>query len=492
MPEMLSYGQLLTHLRSTMRLPEGTDAPGSRDEHNRWLIQVLPDGVGLVDLQGVFMAVNAKVVGMLGYGSTEELLGKSLFDLTPPGEHDRVRATLARALQGQEIENGEYRAIRKDKAEIWVEVNAAVLANEHQRPYVVVLVARDITRRKQAEEQLASLLEMNQAILKVSMVGIAAFRASGQCVFANEALAQTLGMNVEQLSATNVFQLDGWQKSGLLKMAQETLQSGEMHASEIHYITAGGREVWLDCRMASFRSQGEEHLLAMVNETTVRRRLEHAILRVGEEEQRRIAADLHDSMCQQLFSMAMACNLLKKGLSANGRPEAEGAAKLLAQINEMIAQAHRLARGLSLSALAQKGLTVALQDLADRTTVEFGTPCVFEMPEGLSVSDPVIATHLYRIAAEAIHNAVKHARANRIRVSLQVSGDTACLGVRDDGIGLSAEAQPGRGLGLLMMRERARLIGGELQISRPRSGGTKVACQFQACFLRAGGPASSR
>jgi signal transduction histidine kinase len=132
--------------------------------------------------------------------------------------------------------------------------------------------------------------------------------------------------------------------------------------------------------------------------------------------------------------------------------------------------------------LAQKGLAVALQDLADRTTVEFGTPCVFEMPEGLSVSDPVIATHLYRIAAEAIHNAVKHARANRICVSLQVSGDTACLGVTDDGIGLSAEPQPGRGLGLLMMRERARLIGGELKIGKPPTGGTKVACQFQACF----------
>ena len=137
-----------------------------------------------------------------------------------------------------------------------------------------------------------------------------------------------------------------------------------------------------------------------------------------------------------------------------------------------------MARGLSLSNLSRDGFVAALKDLASVTSRDFRVPCEVECPDSVSVGDEATTTHLYRIAREAVHNATKHARPRRIVVRLSVGEEMGCLEVEDDGIGMEGANGTGFGLGLEMMRSRARMIGGQLEILRALSGGTTIACRF--------------
>ena len=133
-------------------------------------------------------------------------------------------------------------------------------------------------------------------------------------------------------------------------------------------------------------------------------------------------------------------------------------------------------RGLLPVAVDTEGLMAALSDLADRTQQEGKVTCVFDCPKPVLVADNLIATHLYLIAQEAVHNAVKHARRQNIRISLE-SNHLLVLRVQDDGIGMPspADREPRR-LGLRIMRNRAAIIGATLTIEPAEPAGTVVTC----------------
>jgi signal transduction histidine kinase len=120
------------------------------------------------------------------------------------------------------------------------------------------------------------------------------------------------------------------------------------------------------------------------------------------------------------------------------------------------------------------GLIVALQDLVDREI--WKTPCLLEAKPSFHIDNDAAAGHFYRIAREAVINANKHAQARQIVVRLERVRKEMVLSVLDDGIGLSKELKPHRGLGFHIMNYRAQLMGGRLEIDSPQTGGTRVSC----------------
>src|SRR5262249_44861842 len=114
-------------------------------------------------------------------------------------------------------------------------------------------------------------------------------------------------------------------------------------------------------------------------------------------------------------------------------------------------------------------------DLADRTQQEGKVTCAFDCPEPVSVADNLTATHVYLIAQEAVHNAVKHAQARKVRIRL-TADDGLRLSVQDDGTGMPARPAEPQGLGLRVMRNRAQIIGGALTIEPGEPTGTVVTC----------------
>jgi signal transduction histidine kinase len=207
------------------------------------------------------------------------------------------------------------------------------------------------------------------------------------------------------------------------------------------------------------------------------RRLEKQIIEVSEYEQQRIGRDLHDGLCQFLAAIGCGVTSLKMDLEKKRLGElAATAAEIEKLLNESVKQARDLAHGLVPVQLDEGGLPAALQELVASTNRLLPLECTFEFAGENGVSKNGKATHLYRIAQEAIHNATKHGKAHKIDIRLSANRSAMSLSVADDGVGFSKTKKQINGVGISIMRYRTNLLGGEFEIEGRPSGGTIVSC----------------
>lgn len=304
--------------------------------------------------------------------------------------------------------------------------------------------------------------------------------------FANEAIARIAGGTVAEIMRGNFRQLESWKQSGLLELAEGALAQGRALSAECCDTSRFGKTVWIDAHMTPFMSNGQPHLLHLSYDITERQRLERQVLEISDHEQARIGQELHDGLCQQLVSLAFDANSLEQQLTQARRPEVSTAHRVAEFLDRAITEARQLSRGLFPVRLEAEGLSSALEELANSTSERFGLNCRFAANEPGAVKSKPMATHLYRIAQEAVNNSVRHGKAKRIEIRLQSRGEQLELRIEDDGTGAEVETlAPGKltGMGLYIMNYRARSIGGTLRLGRSRSGGTTVSC----CVSLAGG-----
>ncbi|MGA3170315.1 MAG: sensor histidine kinase [Chthoniobacteraceae bacterium] len=220
-----------------------------------------------------------------------------------------------------------------------------------------------------------------------------------------------------------------------------------------------------------------ERTANLSSELSERKRLEKEILVISEREQQRIGRDIHDSLCQHLTGTALAEQFLVEKLTARSAPEVEDADRVVGLIEDAIYMARGLAGGLSPIDTEGEGLLTALTDLAKHFSSQFKVACRFDYDQPILIHDPAATTHLYRIAQEAVHNAIRHGKARNILIRLGKAGSVIMLTVRDDGSGLPAAAAPSHGMGLRNMKYRASMIGGNLTLENGRPGAL-VTCSF--------------
>ncbi len=215
---------------------------------------------------------------------------------------------------------------------------------------------------------------------------------------------------------------------------------------------------------------------AVLTHEAERARMETQILEAGEAERRRIGHELHDGLGQRLTAVALAVDGLAPILA--GQPEgAARAGEAARQIREAIAETRRLSHGLAPVGLEAGGLAQALENMAAEIQSAGGVRVVFETDSPAPSCSTKVATQLFRIAQEGITNALKHAAPSEIRVALRESHRALVLEVEDDGEGITLPLPAaGAGLGLSLMRHRAQLLGGELQLSTAAAGGTLLRC----------------
>ena len=209
-----------------------------------------------------------------------------------------------------------------------------------------------------------------------------------------------------------------------------------------------------------------------------RRELEEELLNISSNEQRRIGQDLHDGLCQHLAGVEFKTAALARQL-AHDTVKGGHAASIVELIRTGARQAWMLARGLSPVTLESHGLMSALRELTANSGKLFHISCRFDCPRPVLVPSNAVATHLYRIAQEAITNAVKHGHARSVVVSLSRSRSSATLAVADNGAGFPRDVRTVRGMGLRIMQYRADTIGATLTIEGAKRKGTKILCQFK-------------
>jgi two-component system CheB/CheR fusion protein len=230
----------------------------------------------------------------------------------------------------------------------------------------------------------------------------------------------------------------------------------------------------MDLSVSEVKLSDRRIFTGFVRDITERKRLEKEILEISEREQRRIGQDLHDGLCQHLAGIEMLAQVLAQKLGSKSKDASARATEIAKAVREGISQTRLLARGLSPVTLEAEGLMSALTELALNTEKMFRVRCVLDCPEVVKFDDHAAATHLFRIAQEAVSNALKHGKAKNISIRLIESATHLNLRVDDDGIGFPENFSAGTGMGLRIMQTRIGMVGGTLTVERQADAGTSV------------------
>jgi len=215
-----------------------------------------------------------------------------------------------------------------------------------------------------------------------------------------------------------------------------------------------------------------ERTAALEREMAERQRLDREIAQVADRERRRLGQDLHDRLGQHLTGTALAAQVLKEKLAGRSAPEVGEAEKLVQYVDEGIDLTRSMARGFFSPELDAEGLTMALQNLAENVSERFRIRCVIDGDESIRIHDRTITNQLYRIAQEAVTNAVKHGAAKQVDIRLEKDGPDLCLTIVDDGIGFPDKPPKSEGLGLRLMQHGATMTGATFDVRRNGKRGT--------------------
>lgn len=213
----------------------------------------------------------------------------------------------------------------------------------------------------------------------------------------------------------------------------------------------------------------------VIMDLSEQQRLQREIMEVPVREQRRIGQELHDGIGQQLTGLGM---LARSLVNKASKPEYELASQLSTGLQEALAQVRALSRGLVPFEIDAPGFIRALQNLVDEIRRQSHIPVTLEIIKEIEFGNDDMVMHLYRIAQEALNNAIKHARANKIYVAIDIDHGDGILEINDNGCGIPDDASQFEGLGLSIMKYRCSLFEGTIDIDSAESGGTKVCCRF--------------
>jgi signal transduction histidine kinase len=233
-------------------------------------------------------------------------------------------------------------------------------------------------------------------------------------------------------------------------------------------------------RLKRFHNELEERVRvrteALAREVQERMRLQRELLETSEREQRRIGRELHDGLCQHLTGMSLASHSLSRRLS-KAAPMEEAAANQLVNLMEgAIEMTRSLSRGLNPVEVEVGRLADNFRELAESVSARAKVDCRFESVGGTPKLEVLVATHLYRIAQEAIANAVEHGGAKRVDVRLTNVDDEVVLTVMDNGAGVAENFKEQDGLGWQLMKYRADLIGAVFNLGQGSNSGMRMTC----------------
>lgn len=216
---------------------------------------------------------------------------------------------------------------------------------------------------------------------------------------------------------------------------------------------------------------------ALAEETKVREKLQQELMETSERERRTIGNDLHDGLGQHLTAMAYAAQILSQRLDNQNNSFAKEAHEIVRLAEEGILQSRQLARGLLLTVIEPANLSLELAELAASVQQQSGVRCYYDRQEVPLVGDSTTASHIFRIAQEAVRNSIRHANPSAVNLSLTRDDKSLVLTVSDNGSGLSTTNTSKNSVGLRVMAQRAKMIGGEFAIQSTPSRGTIIHCR---------------
>lgn len=476
------YLGIARDMSDAMALAEATRQQAA---YYRGLIENNTSGVAVFDKNLRIIACNRALETLLKRTS-KQVLRHTLTDFLAPDSETEGKRLLTQMKQEKRF-NSRYRQgvrltlLNQRGGKVHAQVALTAIVDEEGTFDQGIAIFTDITEEQRLREEFDEQARFNEALLKEAPVCILVLSPGGEIMSINPATEQLTGYTSKQLVGKDLW------KSGLIGDDQigeslerfRSLTEGKQRINSTLriYTKSGGIRIVDAQSTAARRPDGEPVcIIATVLDVTEHRRLESEVIRVAEQEQMRIGNDLHDGVGQILTGILSLTEALECSLTGGLAQEAN---RIQVLVKEAIDQVRQLSHGLSPAAVKHRGLGASLRLLAQQTSnARVLCACVIEWePE---FRDHEMETHLFRIAQEAVANAMKHGKPKKITISLRrASGTHGLMEIRDDGTGFQrAKSRRVEGIGIAVMRYRCGLFGGVLEISNPSGGGASVACRF--------------
>lgn len=365
--------------------------------------------------------------------------------------------------------------------------NLAELTREQLIHRVQTLTAEAVAHQAGGEAD-ARLLAHYKAALDAHSI-VASTDPQGRITYVNDKFCEISKYSrAELLGQDHRIINSGFHSKDFFRELWATIARGAAWRGELCNRAKDGTLYWVDTTIYPFVNAAGKPTQYVAIRTDITERkaqeqerlvLQQQILEVSERERGRIGQDLHDGLGQHLTGIELMTQALEQKLGGRSKADAAQAAKIAHHVREAIRQTRSLARGLSPVALETNGLMSALQELAANAQEMFRVQCVFACEQPLLIRENTVATHLFRIAQEAVSNAVRHGHATRIEIALTASPERLVLAVSDNGPGFDPARPPGRGLGLRIMNHRAVVCGGTFSVARGPDGGACAVCVIE-------------
>ena len=450
----------------------GDDASSEAARRLRLVAEGSSDLLVLLDPSLRVMFINRATSGL----SPQQLLGRAIDTIIPPRNSDRAMAALHRALQYGGKERFEIEWTGTTGANRYLDVRVAPV-RENGVVVALALNGSDTTEHVLAQRAIATQAKMIESMLE----GVALINAAGAIVITNPAFDRLFGYGRGMLIGQSLGTLAG---GSPLDRGMESALSGQAGPWPLEFDARRkqGTVVSVAGALSRLDDSGRTHLLLVLQDVSERKQLESALLEAVNREQYRIGNDLHDGLGQELTGIALMLRCLSGRLAQehpNGVADVDNITRL---VSNAVEYTRSLARGLSPVNLERGGLCDAMSSLAMHARTIYGikVALIDRLPPDAALDDEV-ANHLYRIAQEAVTNAVKHGQAKAVRLQLSAVRGKVRLVVADDGCGLPPNfgTLEGKqtGMGLRIMRYRARIARGEVRLERGERVGTRVVCE---------------
>jgi len=359
---------------------------------------------------------------------------------------------------------------------------ARLKALESARATISADHARELNKQqKLAQAAVKDREERLRAILETAVEGIITIDERGIIESVNTAAERIFGYSADEIIGKNVSMLmpsphraahDGYLENYLRTGHAKIIGIGR----EVAGLRKDGTTFPMDLSVSEVKLAARRMFTGFIRDITDRKQLEKEILEISDREQRRIGQDLHDGLCQHLAGIELMSQVLAQKLEPKSKIHAQQVNEIASHVRDAISHTRSLARGLSPVTIESEGLLSALNELATNTEKIFHVSSKIEFDEPVAIQDHATATHLFRIAQEAVSNAIKHGKASRLVIGLHKARGRVILQVSDNGSGFPRQPANSRGMGLRIMQSRASMIGGTMAIERNEGGGIDVTC----------------
>ncbi len=322
--------------------------------------------------------------------------------------------------------------------------------------------------------------EFNRSLLMNSPNPILVVNPDSTIRYINPAMEELTGYNRAETEGINI-PYPWWCDKTIWNNESEFINELSVKKGKVEeiYRKKNGEYIRIELTATPvMKGRRAEYYLYNMVDISIRKKLEEEILYISEKERIRIGHDLHDGIGQDMTGISYLFRVLSGKLEKGEFPEKEEISRLSEIIDNTKENIRLISKGLCPVNMRSDGIQFALAELCSNMEAIYDISCSFDFDEKISIKDNSVATHIFYIVLESMSNAVKHGASENISVSLKKSGDYIEITVRDDGKGFTNDEESGGGIGLALMKYRADIIGGILNVSNNEPSGVLVSCRI--------------